>query len=1205
MSAFRLLLASLVYHGRMHAAVACGVAAGTAVLTGALLVGDSMRGSLRQLTLQRLGRIDEALVAGRFFRAQLADELAARSGFPEQAAAVPAILLDVSLENPGGESAARANGVHLVGCDARFWELGSGGPSRLPDAHQIVLNQPLADQLGVKAGDSVLVRLPHLGSIPAETPLGRKSETVRSRRLTVCEVIPPHGFGRFSLRAGQQVPRNAYMALDGLQDHLDEPGRANAILVSDAAESVQDFLSPRLEDYGTHVALTPRGYVNITSDRLLLEPAVAHEKGDRSNFAADRLSPRQRPSAAKLDLSPFPFVQPALTYLANTIACGRREIPYSTITAVDFCDWPPLGPMLGADGKPVVPLGDGEIALNAWAAEDLQARPGDAIRVRFFEPESTRGVVRERSVTLRLAAVVALAGAAADPDFTPEVPGVTDRLSIGDWNPPFPFDARRVRKKDDDYWKAHRGTPKAFVSLALGRRLWASRFGQTTSLRIAQKAATAGRAEHTTPANDSAALERVRAAVHLDPADMGFVFRPVKAQGLAASAGTTPFEVLFLSFSFFLIVAAAMLVALLFRLGVDRRASEIGILLAVGWRRRQATSLLVGEGAVVAALGSLAGLGLGIGYAALLIAGLHTLWLAAVVTPFLQLYVTWQSLAVGCAAGLLVALATIAWSAWRAGSGRPRRLLAGEVDASDNRGAVKSATGSRGFMKRAISARGLTWIAAAAAIGLAVAAARIGEEFQAGAFFGAASLVLAACLAFVWARLASGATGPAVALGRGNLLRLAVRNAARNPMRSTLTIGLVAAASFLIVSVSAFRMDPAQEKPSRASGNGGFAIVAESDQPIYFDLNTPEGREQLGFSSEDSQAMAATATIPLRVRPGDDASCLNLYRPGQPRVLGVPAQFIERGGFAWASAATPPGVDAAARGSVSPRSTFASRSDATTRASAAAIAENPWLLLERELGPDEDGVPRVPVVLEKNTANYSLQLWKGVGQSYDIRDGSGRPLRLVIVGLLGPSIFQGDLLVSEKAFLKHFPDQSGYRFFLIETPSVPRAVSDAAAVRHVRRVLERTLGDFGFTTETAGQRLAAFLAVQNTYLSTFQSLGGLGLLLGTFGLAAVQLRSVLERRRELALLRAVGFRRRLLAAMVTLENAMLLLAGLAFGVLSAAVAVLPHFWSGSASIPWASLAGTLGLVLAVGLLAGLTAVRSALRTPLLAALRGD
>jgi ABC-type antimicrobial peptide transport system permease subunit len=206
----------------------------------------------------------------------------------------------------------------------------------------------------------------------------------------------------------------------------------------------------------------------------------------------------------------------------------------------------------------------------------------------------------------------------------------------------------------------------------------------------------------------------------------------------------------------------------------------------------------------------------------------------------------------------------------------------------------------------------------------------------------------------------------------------------------------------------------------------------------------------------------------------------------------------------------------------------------------------------------------------------------------------------VIVGLLAASLFQGDLLMSEKAFLRHFPEQGGFKFFMVETKS-----GDAAQVQNVQRILERTLGDFGLWTQTTSQRLAAFQAVENTYLSTFQSLGGLGLLLGTFGLGAVQLRSVLERRRELALLRATGFRRRTLAGMVILENAILLAAGLACGVVSAAVAVLPHFWTGAAAIPWASLAGTLGLVLAVGLLAGLTAVRSALHAPLLAALRGE
>ena len=81
--------------------------------------------------------------------------------------------------------------------------------------------------------------------------------------------------------------------------------------------------------------------------------------------------------------------------------------------------------------------------------------------------------------------------------------------------------------------------------------------------------------------------------------------------------------------------------------------------------------------------------------------------------------------------------------------------------------------------------------------------------------------------------------------------------------------------------------------------------------------------------------------------------------------------------------------------------------------------------------------------------------------------------------------------------------------------------------------------------------------MQNTYLSTFQSLGGLGLLLGTLGLAAVQLRNVLERRGELALLRAAGFRRRTLAALVLLENACCC-GRLAIGVLAAPWPCLPH-----------------------------------------------
>jgi putative ABC transport system permease protein len=386
-----------------------------------------------------------------------------------------------------------------------------------------------------------------------------------------------------------------------------------------------------------------------------------------------------------------------------------------------------------------------------------------------------------------------------------------------------------------------------------------------------------------------------------------------------------------------------------------------------------------------------------------------------------------------------------------------------------------------------------------------------------------------------------------------------------------LTIGLVGAAAFLIVSIGAFRASPPAEG-DRHGGTGGFALVGESNQPIYENLSEPS---ELSASTADQKLIGGASIIAIRVRPGDDASCLNLYQPQQPRVLGVPRRFIERGGFAWSG----------------------------SLASTPAEEANPWLLLEKDYGATAEGQPIMPVVLDAATAEYSLHLGGrshpgGLGAMYWLPFAKA-PHGLVpclVVGLLANSILQGDLVTSEASLLRHFPETSGYRFFAIDAPREHRAEIEAA--------LERALGDYGFDARGAEARLAGFLVVQNTYLSTFQSLGGLGLLLGTLGLAVVELRNVLERRGELALLRAVGFRHRLLAALVGGENVMLLLAGLSIGLASAAVAVSPHLIRGQAGMPWSGLGLMIGLVVLSGLLTTWIAVRAALAAPLVAALRG-
>ncbi len=404
--------------------------------------------------------------------------------------------------------------------------------------------------------------------------------------------------------------------------------------------------------------------------------------------------------------------------------------------------------------------------------------------------------------------------------------------------------------------------------------------------------------------------------------------------------------------------------------------------------------------------------------------------------------------------------------------------------------------------------------------------------------------------------------------GLAGTSRLGLRNAARNRSRSVLSTGLIASATFVIVAVAAGRRDPSVEKPDVNSGNGGFSLVAETSTPLFDDLSTTAGREKLGFDvedgSDDAKLLSEMAAYSFRVRPGENASCLNLYQTTLPTVLGVPDALAERGGFR-----------------------FVDQRKADY-----------WKLLTEDR---EDG--HIPVLGDMNTLMFSLH--KSPGATIDLPDSDQK---LVVVGMLDSSVFQGVLLMSDANFQKLFPEQSGFRYALIGASAERLSAGGEFSAEEVTRLsglLESSLTPYGFDAERVADRIAAFLVVQNTYLSTFQSLGGLGLLLGTLGLATVMLRNVVERREELALLRAVGFRRSGLSIMVLSENAMLLIWGLAAGTVSALLAMLPHLLSVGADTPWTDGAKLLISVFVVGMAAALFAVREAGRTPIVSTLRGE
>ncbi len=229
-----------------------------------------------------------------------------------------------------------------------------------------------------------------------------------------------------------------------------------------------------------------------------------------------------------------------------------------------------------------------------------------------------------------------------------------------------------------------------------------------------------------------------------------------------------------------------------------------------------------------------------------------------------------------------------------------------------------------------------------------------------------------------------------------------------------------------------------------------------------------------------------------------------------------------------------------------------------------------------------------------------------LGDDFTITDERGREVRLRLVALLRGSFLQGELIIAETDFTRLFPSIAGYAFHLIDT-STGRAPSGGTRPSGpaLEQTLERELAEFGCAVIPTTQRLADLFAVQNTYLSTFQTLGGLGLLLGTVGLAAAVLRNVWERRAELALLRTLGFSRVALGGLVLIENAFLVAIGLLVGLLSAAIVVAPHIVSRGMPIPWLSPLLMFGAIFAAGLIAGALALAPALRAPLLPVLRSE
>lgn len=1042
------ILRGLRHYRSAYIGVLLGSALGAMVLLGALFAGDSVKSTLRQIAEQRTGRTTVVLAGGEnFFRASLANDL------PNTA---PVLQLRSQVDTPSGRSTGQVN---LFGVTPEFWKFAPGNTTAPAlDERAWAINRELARTLDLSPGDTLVIRLGKPGLASRDAPLSGEPEELITLRGTVAEIRDDDAMGRFNQEATQLPAPAVFLPIERLAAAIERNDRANLLLFQDPISATDATAlirkSAQLADYGLSLQEIPlSSATEIRTDRIFL-PSLIEEK-----------------LRALL-----PTARPVITYLANTIAANGKETPYSMVTGINPTAVSFLPDDLAAD----------QIVLNSWEAEDLAAKPGDAVTISYFTLGSGNKLV-EKSSAFTVHSIVPLEGAAADKLWMPDFPGIAEADNSADWTPGLPLDLTRIREKDETYWDDHRGTPKAFIPYVAAREMWSNRWGNATSLRIS--------------GGDIPVPELERKILDtLTPADAGLLVRDLGGESQSAAASPVDIASLFLSMSFFLILSAVALTAMLFRFNVEQRNHESGLLAALGIPAKKILRWRLLEGLVVVTLGSAVGAVLAFAYTRGLLLFLESIWNRGGDRLF-RFHAAPASI-IGGIIGFVFLMMTTIWFVTR----RQAKQSA----------SLRLESGTEEIIRHGKShAR---WIAPVAAIiGLAALAPSqaIGPQ---GAFFLAGFSFLVAGLALFKLRSAK---PPSATFDLAHLAKL---NTARRPTRSLVVVGSLAAGLFLVVSVTAFQKHGGGDWRERPSGSGGFAFWIETTTPVHRSSASDSTADILKLG--DQRAKLGDI-LPFRVGTGDDASCFNLNSVARPRLLATDTAALEqRGSF-------------------------------TIKSTADGIAPSWKSLREGDT---------LRAFIDETTLMWVLK--KKPGDRIDYTDEQGNTFPLEIAGALESSVFQGSFIVDEQRFLERYPSTGGYQLFLADTPG---------ELTETRGILQKSLTDLGATVTTTSDRLAAFNSVENTYISIFNVLGGLGVIIGAAGLGLVTARNLAERRNEFTQLHQVGISRKIIRSLIIRETRQFILWAIGIGLLAAVISILP-------ALPKTGLLVTLGWIAALAVM---------------------
>ncbi|MDR2039091.1 MAG: ABC transporter permease, partial [Bacteroidales bacterium] len=409
---------------RYYRLVSLAVVITVAVITGSLVVGDSVRATLVRRVAERLGNTETII----FSRNSFIDKEILNTPLFKVPSARGILLTNGFVSRSG-----KLLPVFVWGVDDMSVPRGSAR-----------VNPALAGELLVNAPEDLVLRLPATGMVPSGSLFVTENYTT-SLRLSCDRIVDVKEGGNISMKNEQVIPFNIFVNQDELAETLETEGKINLILDS------RHISAGELENVWNYshsgMAVNRKnGFTEITSDRVFLQEKVV-ETISRNNQNTNRL----------------------FSYLANSIGRQGISIPYSFVTAMDTYK----GESLPKDG----------IILPDYSANRLHVKAGDTVEVSYFISEDLK-TLSTNTLKFRVWKILPLADFQNDSTLSADFPGLSDVERCTDWDSDLPIDMDLITAEDEEYWEHYRSTPKAIIPYEAVAGDWGNAYGNATSIRI-------------------------------------------------------------------------------------------------------------------------------------------------------------------------------------------------------------------------------------------------------------------------------------------------------------------------------------------------------------------------------------------------------------------------------------------------------------------------------------------------------------------------------------------------------------------------------------------------------------------------------------------------------------------------------------------------------------------------------------------------